>query len=135
MPVGTNAIKMYGRGTPVLNSIKDSQSPYMAVARQCKFLESNNEGHKRGVARQAHHKLWVCHLNHWAWHASSSNQRGQSLGRATWYKGVARQYKFPEKRLKVQKAGRATWCRRRGTPALNPHLGVPLEDPGVACQH
>ncbi|KAL4294059.1 hypothetical protein AHAS_Ahas18G0190200 [Arachis hypogaea] len=32
------------------------------------------------------------------------------------------------------KAGRATWCRRRGTPSSNPHLGVPLEDPGMARQ-
>ncbi|KAL4287263.1 hypothetical protein AHAS_Ahas19G0168700 [Arachis hypogaea] len=111
---------------------------------------------KLSVAHQVHHTLWACHLNNWAWHASSSIQKGQSLWRATWYRrratlapnhnlgmpledpgvrrqtcrsqlkigvplehqGVARQYNFPEKKLKVQALGRATWCRRRGTPAL-----------------
>ncbi|KAL4329317.1 hypothetical protein AHAS_Ahas13G0288000 [Arachis hypogaea] len=34
------------------------------------------------------------------------------------HQGVAWQYKFPEKRLKVQALRRATWCRRRSTPAL-----------------
>ncbi|KAL4306616.1 hypothetical protein AHAS_Ahas16G0196100 [Arachis hypogaea] len=51
------------------------------------------------------------------------------------HQGMARQYKFPEKKLKVQEAGRATWCRRRGTPASKHHLGVPLQDLGVARHH
>ncbi|KAL4306614.1 hypothetical protein AHAS_Ahas16G0195900 [Arachis hypogaea] len=37
------------------------------------------------------------------------------------------------KRAKA-KAGRATWCQRRGTPVPYSHLGMPLEDPGVARQ-
>ncbi|KAL4344073.1 hypothetical protein AHAS_Ahas11G0141900 [Arachis hypogaea] len=59
-----------------------------------------------GVTRQLQIITWACHLKTQAWHANT--KEGQS------------------------KAGHATWCRRRGTPALNPHLGVPLEDPSVA---
>ncbi|KAL4306512.1 hypothetical protein AHAS_Ahas16G0185700 [Arachis hypogaea] len=55
-----------------------------------------------GVARQLQSIIWACHLKTQAWHTNT--KEGQS------------------------KAGRASWCRRRGTPALNPHLGVPLED-------
>ncbi|KAL4329316.1 hypothetical protein AHAS_Ahas13G0287900 [Arachis hypogaea] len=79
----------------------------LGVARQYSFPESNTEGHKRGVARQAgrgtpspsHTKgmplkplglvcqfinpkgttTWACHLVSKAWHASSK----LSLGRAT----------------------------------------------------
>ncbi|KAL4306461.1 hypothetical protein AHAS_Ahas16G0180600 [Arachis hypogaea] len=105
---------MYGRGTPVLISRENKQSLYMGVARQelgvarqCKFPESNAEGHKRGMAYQAGrgtpsplHTMgvpldpwgvacqfinpegtitWACHLVSKAWHASFKS----SLGRAT----------------------------------------------------
>ncbi|KAL4306615.1 hypothetical protein AHAS_Ahas16G0196000 [Arachis hypogaea] len=61
-----------------------------------------------GVARQLSILTWACHLKTQAWHANA--REGQS------------------------NAGRATWCRRRGTPSSNPHLGVPLEKLGVARQ-
>ncbi|KAL4275988.1 hypothetical protein AHAS_Ahas20G0162200 [Arachis hypogaea] len=41
--------------------------------------------------------------------------------------GVARWYNFPERKTKGKPYGRATWCRRRGTPATNLQLGVPVE--------
>ncbi|KAL4315595.1 hypothetical protein AHAS_Ahas15G0200800 [Arachis hypogaea] len=41
--------------------------------------------------------------------------------------GVARQLYFLEKEIEGQPYGRATWYRRRGTPATMFHLGVPLE--------
>ncbi|KAL4294253.1 hypothetical protein AHAS_Ahas18G0209600 [Arachis hypogaea] len=103
------------------------------VARQYKIPESNIEDPKG----------WAYHLVSKAWHASfkshlgvplrepgMARQAGKShieVGMQLEHQGVARQYKFPEKRLKAKKAGRAIWCRRRGTPALNPHFGVPLE--------
>ncbi|QHN86518.1 uncharacterized protein DS421_16g546970 [Arachis hypogaea] len=64
---------------------------------------------KLGVARLTHQLLWACHLSKGAWHANSPPQEEPSLWRATWY-------------------------RRRGTPAQRSHLGVPLENPGVARQ-
>ncbi|KAL4315803.1 hypothetical protein AHAS_Ahas15G0221600 [Arachis hypogaea] len=64
---------------------------------------------KLGVARLTHQPLWACHLSKRAWHANSPSQEEPSQ----W---------------------RATWCRRRGTPAARSHLGMPLEDPGVAHQ-
>ncbi|KAL4344542.1 hypothetical protein AHAS_Ahas11G0188800 [Arachis hypogaea] len=47
---------------------------------------------------------------------------------------MARQFKFPEKRLKTQTLGCATWCRRRGTPVIiltlachfGPRCGTPM---------
>ncbi|KAL4381188.1 hypothetical protein AHAS_Ahas04G0108500 [Arachis hypogaea] len=68
------------------------------------------------MARQANGVTlkWACHLS---------------------IKGVARQYQFPEKMSKAQALERDTWCRRRGTPSSHHHLGVPLEDSGVARQH
>ncbi|QHO20456.1 uncharacterized protein DS421_11g338110 [Arachis hypogaea] len=62
-----------------------------------------------GVARLTHQPLWACHLSQGAWHANSSLQGEPSLWRATCY-------------------------RRRGTPTSKSHLGVPLEQPGVARQ-
>ncbi|KAL4315410.1 hypothetical protein AHAS_Ahas15G0182300 [Arachis hypogaea] len=41
--------------------------------------------------------------------------------------GVARQFNFLEEEEKGQTPGRATWYRRRGTPTIIPHLGMPLE--------
>ncbi|KAL4357013.1 hypothetical protein AHAS_Ahas09G0144200 [Arachis hypogaea] len=49
------------------------------------------------------------------------------MGVALEHQGVARWFKFPEKRLKIQTLGRATWCQRRGIPTLTIYLGVPLE--------
>ena len=43
------------------------------------------------------------------------------------HQGVAPECKFPEEEVKDQTLGRATWYRRRGTPAIILHLGVPLE--------
>ncbi|QHO38433.1 uncharacterized protein DS421_4g120320 [Arachis hypogaea] len=48
--------------------------------------------------------------------------------------GVARWYKFPERVEEANYMGRATWYRRRGTPITILHLGVPLEQPGMARQ-
>ncbi|QHN86042.1 uncharacterized protein DS421_16g542550 [Arachis hypogaea] len=62
-----------------------------------------------GVAFLTHQLLWACHLSKGAWHANSPFQEEPSLRRATWY-------------------------RRRGTAAPRSHLGMPLENPGVARQ-
>ncbi|KAL4356898.1 hypothetical protein AHAS_Ahas09G0132700 [Arachis hypogaea] len=62
-----------------------------------------------GVACLTHQLLWALYLSKGARHANSLSQEEPPLQRAT-------------------------WCRRRGTPAPKSHFGVPLEDPGVASQ-
>ncbi|QHO12302.1 uncharacterized protein DS421_15g505770 [Arachis hypogaea] len=111
-----------GRGTPVLKSREEFQACMWAWhARDwawhanTKFQRATIEDTKGawhvklGVARLGHQLLWACHMSKGVWHANSPFQEEPSL----W---------------------RATWCRRRGTPGPRSHLGVPLENPGVACQ-
>ncbi|QHN96812.1 uncharacterized protein DS421_18g621920 [Arachis hypogaea] len=68
----------------------------------------------------------ACHLKAEAWHANYWNQDK--------IMGVARWYKFLERMKDANYMGRATWYRRRDTPLTILHLGVPLEQPGVARQ-
>ncbi|QHO53394.1 uncharacterized protein DS421_2g47600 [Arachis hypogaea] len=65
-------------------------------------------------------------LECWVWNASYWNQ-GKTIGVAHQPLGMARWYKFSEMMKEAKTHGRATWCRRRGTPSTIPHLGVPLE--------
>ncbi|QHN82452.1 uncharacterized protein DS421_20g695960 [Arachis hypogaea] len=75
----------------------------------------------------------ACHLKTEVWHANHWNQ-DKIMGVARQPLGVARWYKFPERMKEANYMGRATWYRRRGTPFTILHLGVPLEQPGVARQ-
>ncbi|KAL4356954.1 hypothetical protein AHAS_Ahas09G0138300 [Arachis hypogaea] len=63
-----------------------------------------------------------------------AHQQDKIMGLARQPSSVARWYKFSEKMKEANYMGRATWYRRCGTPFTILHLGVPLEQPGVARQ-
>ncbi|QHO20449.1 uncharacterized protein DS421_11g338040 [Arachis hypogaea] len=75
----------------------------------------------------------ACHLKAEAWHANYWNQ-DKIMGVVRQPLGMARWYKFPERMKEANYMGRATWYRRRGMPLTILYLGVPLKQPGVACQ-